>query len=461
MRVDGSSFVYFRELRLSNVKAFTSGTVLDLRLGGRPAPWTLIVGENGLGKTTLLQCLALLRPNLTVPQSRETDAPKPDRVEPALPMYQDEQLIALARVGEGLRVELAADFSIGVPLRQTTPARHRARSISTSAYFTIQPSEKKPKDLGEFHFSNRISKGIKQPLVVAYSAARHAPYRRVEVISDSDDSAASLFNPEIELVDAEQVLEDLDHLSLRKEERATRLNDSIKSALAGILPEIDDRSKIHVYGPPLPGRSEARTGVWIETYSGEVPLSSLSLGYQTMFAWTVDLARRMAEHHTTSADPLHEPAIVLIDELDLHLHPKWQRRVRRDLANVFPQVQFIITTHSPVLAQTYLDTNIAVVRRDGDHATIDNEPKVVRTWRLDQVSTSLLYDFEPYPPEVVEAFRTRSALLGKAQLSADEERTLKAANAVIATMPTEDNPQDQKAIDLIREAAQLLATRSQ
>jgi hypothetical protein len=69
MSADGSSFVYFRELRLSNVKAFTQGTVLDLRLDGRPAPWTLIVGENGLGKTTLLQCLALLRPTLNVEQS--------------------------------------------------------------------------------------------------------------------------------------------------------------------------------------------------------------------------------------------------------------------------------------------------------------------------------------------------------------------------------------------------------
>jgi ABC-type branched-subunit amino acid transport system ATPase component len=108
MSADGSSFVYFRGLRLSNVKAFTAGTVLDLRLDGRPAPWTLIVGENGLGKTTLLQCLALLRPTLNVEQSERTAAPEPDRVEPALPIYDDEQLIALARVGEGLRVELEA-----------------------------------------------------------------------------------------------------------------------------------------------------------------------------------------------------------------------------------------------------------------------------------------------------------------------------------------------------------------
>jgi hypothetical protein len=229
--------------------------------------------------------------------------------------------------------------------------------------------------------------------------------------------------------------------------------------LARILPDVGVPSRIHVHGPALAGRSGAPTGVWIETYSGEVPLSSLSIGYQTMFAWTVDLAWRMAEHHKDSEDPLREPAIVLIDELDLHLHPKWQRRVRHDLSEVFPQVQFIVTTHSPVLAQTYLDTNIAVVTREGDHARIDNQPKVVRSWRLDQVSESLLHDLDPYSPEIVEAFQTRRALLGKDNLRPDERARLDAANALVAAIPTEEDPDDQKAVDLIREAAHLLATR--
>jgi hypothetical protein len=209
----------------------------------------------------------------------------------------------------------------------------------------------------------------------------------------------------------------------------------------------------------MAGRQDEKTGVWIETYSGEVPLHSLSVGYQTMFAWTVDLAWRMAEHHKEATDPLREPAIVLIDELDLHLHPKWQRRVRRDLSAVFPQVQFIVTTHSPVLAQTYLDTNIAIVRREGDHATIDNDPKTVRSWRLDQVSVGLLHDPDPFAPEIAEAFHTRRALLEKKDLTADERAQLDAANELVATIPSDSGLEDQKAADLIREAAHLLATR--
>lgn len=452
---EGSS-VYYRELRLSNVKAFVPGTVLDLCIDGRPAPWTLILGENGLGKTTLLQCLALLRPTLNVEASERTTARDPDRVEPALPGYDDELLVELARVGDGLQVRLKADFAVGRSLRSTEKSRGRKKPVSTSAKYTTENQ-----DLADFDFSKEKRKGFVQPLLVAYSAARHAPYRRSDVVTDSGDPAASLFNPEIELIDAVQVLENLDHLCARGNEQAAALYTGIKKALAHILPEVGDPSRIHVYGPALPGRTGAPTGVWIETYSGKVPLDSLSLGYQTMFSWTVDLAWRMAEHHKESDDPLREPAIVLIDELDLHLHPKWQRRVRRDLSEVFPQVQFVVTTHSPVLAQTYLDTNIAVVTRDGDHATINNEPKVVRSWRLDQVSESLLHDLDPYSPEIVDAFRTRRALLGKDALTPDERAQLDAASSLVAAMPTEEDPADQEAVDLIREAAHLLATRSQ
>lgn len=460
--------VYYSELRLSNVKAFVPGATLDLRLDGGPAPWTLILGENGLGKTTLMQCLAMMRPILNVEQSARTDARDPDRVEPAIPAYDNALLVEMARVGEGLKVTLEAEFSIGRELRPGQRPKGRGKRVITSADYTIMK-----KDLGEFEFSKVKRRGFKQPLVVGYSAARHPPYRRSEVVSDQNDPTASLFNPEIELADAVQILEDLDHIALREESglrpgstkgkasesRAALLYAHIKQALACILPEVGDPDRLHVYGPPMLGRQDEKTGVWIETYSGEVPLHSLSVGYQTMFAWTVDLASRMAEHHKEVANPLREPAIVLIDELDLHLHPKWQRRVRRDLSQVFPQVQFIVTTHSPVLAQTYLDTNIAVVRREGDHATIDNDPKTVRGWRLDQVSVGLLHDSDPFAPEISEAFQTRRTLLKKTSLTADEQAQLDKANALVATIPSDTGPEDQKAAELIREAARLLAPR--
>lgn len=467
MNASKAAPVYYSELRLSNVKAFLPGVVLDLRLDGGPAPWTLVLGENGLGKTTLLQCLALMRPILNVEQSARTDARDPDRVEPAIPAYEDALLVEIARVGEGLQVGIEAEFSIGRELRPAERPKGRGKHVATKAAYRVDKQ-----DLTEFDFSKTKRKPFLPPLVVGYSAARHPPYRRSDVVSDQEDSTASLFNAEIELADAVQILEDLDHIALREdrnrsdktdstaESRAAILYREIRQALACILPEVELPERIHVYGPALPGFAEEKTGVWIETYSGEVPLHSLSIGYQTMFAWTVDLAWRMAEYHKDSVDPLREPAIVLIDELDLHLHPKWQRRVRRDLSSVFPKVQFIVTTHSPVLAQTYLDTNIAVVTREGDHAIIDNDPQTVRSWRLDQVSVGLLHDADPYAPEIVDAFEARRTLLGKQTLNLEDRERLEAANALVAAIPSDLAPEDDKAAKLIREAAALLVKRA-
>ena len=58
--------------------------------------------------------------------------------------------------------------------------------------------------------------------------------------------------------------------------------------------------------------------------------------------------------------PPPRAVVVIVDELDLHLHPKWQRELRANISAAFPNVQFIATAHSPLLAQSYLDTNLAV-----------------------------------------------------------------------------------------------------
>ena len=72
----GSPFIYFTKLEIENVRSFGEGQSLDLTDGsGRPARWTLILGDNGVGKTTLLQCLALLRPILSLGEFPETNAP--------------------------------------------------------------------------------------------------------------------------------------------------------------------------------------------------------------------------------------------------------------------------------------------------------------------------------------------------------------------------------------------------
>ncbi|MCW8165823.1 hypothetical protein D8B22_12380 [Verminephrobacter aporrectodeae subsp. tuberculatae] len=87
---------------------------------------------------------------------------------------------------------------------------------------------------------------------------------------------------------------------------------------------------------------------------GLVPFNYLSDGYRNMVAMVADMA-----HRTVRLNPQHEEnaaretsGVVLIDEIDLHLHPKWQRRVVDDLQRAFPKFQFIATTHSPFILQS-------------------------------------------------------------------------------------------------------------
>lgn len=76
-------------------------------------------------------------------------------------------------------------------------------------------------------------------------------------------------------------------------------------------------------------------------------LSQLSDGERSFLAMICDLGRRLAIANPRLNNPLHGPGVVLIDELELHLHPKWQRQIIHKLTTTFPHCQFIATTHSP------------------------------------------------------------------------------------------------------------------
>lgn len=81
----------------------------------------------------------------------------------------------------------------------------------------------------------------------------------------------------------------------------------------------------------------------------ELRIEQLSDGYKIVIAMVADLAARMAEANPDMQNPLDGEGIVLIDEVDLHLHPQWQREIILQLTKVFQNIQFIVTTHSPII----------------------------------------------------------------------------------------------------------------
>jgi predicted ATP-binding protein involved in virulence len=92
-----------------------------------------------------------------------------------------------------------------------------------------------------------------------------------------------------------------------------------------------------------------------ETETGEkieLSLNQLSSGYRNMLALVMDFARRLAQANPQMENPLEAEAVLIIDELDLHLHPTWQQKIIPDLRKVFPNTQIIATTHSPEIVTT-------------------------------------------------------------------------------------------------------------
>ncbi|MGN2436202.1 AAA family ATPase [Pseudomonas syringae] len=90
-------------------------------------------------------------------------------------------------------------------------------------------------------------------------------------------------------------------------------------------------------------------------------VSQLSQGEKSMMALVGDIARRLAMMNPALENPLHGNGIVLIDEVDLHLHPKWQRSLIAQLTTTFPNCQFLLTTHSPLVISDSKDVLVYVM----------------------------------------------------------------------------------------------------
>ena len=442
--------VYFKSLSLTNVRSFGEMQQLDMTgADGRPAQWTLILGDNGVGKTTLLQCLASMRPIPSVSGNENTSTTTPASVVPALLQSENSDLVALARTGEQ-EVQLHAVLVAGQPFHSKTK---NAKEIVFKETIWIKDDG----DLEDVDHASVDMKNAIEPLVIGYGAARHMHHRTVEVFVQHSDPTASLFDPTVELVDAKDILEQLDYAAAKRQPRAKRLLLRIKEALVRLLPNIEKASAIKLYGPVPPGSHNRKTGVQVVTPYGEVPIEALSLGYQTMTAWTVDLAWRLSIHYPDADDPLQMPAIVLIDELDLHLHPWWQREIRDSISDIFPSIQFIATAHSPLLAQSYLDLNLVVVREEDGQAIIERDPNIVKTWRIDEVVTSALYDVDSaYSPEIGRALLERTKLMQKSRLTPKDKTRLDRLNKLVTELVPEIDADSRGALDVIRRAASLL-----
>jgi predicted ATP-binding protein involved in virulence len=134
-------------------------------------------------------------------------------------------------------------------------------------------------------------------------------------------------------------------------------------------------------------------------------IEQLSDGYRTTLAMAMDIASRLAGFNLASSitEALDAEGVVLIDEIDLHLHPSWQQRILPDLLRTFPGIQFIVTTHSPQVLTTVRRENIRVIGPNSVGQLIAEPPLAMTYGEPSGGVMHSVMQVDPQPPVVEKA----------------------------------------------------------
>jgi len=452
--------IYIKSLKLQNIRSF--GDDVELRLHKRDGTipqWTLILGDNGLGKSTLLQCIAWMKPYLPYDSTEIDDEDlKP---QPIINDEENETLERLVRRNSATTQEqsayIEALFVTNRKLNQAISSTTE-RTCKTSMNIWLSDdgklNEVRP-DLDtnypDVFYNDEI-------LIYAYSASRQLGKLNVNQ-ENLEDTIPGFIAEQTELYDAEEILHTARYAELgsEKKEKGAYKNyiDKIKRMLVSILPEVANISSIDILPPKLFGKQERQSGIFITTkYNKKIPFSNMSLGYKTAASWTIDLAWRLFREYPHSLNPLAEPAIVLIDEIDLHLHPVWQRQIMNNLSKHFKNTQFIATAHSPLMLQAAIESNYAVLKQHENGVAILNDPKGIDGWRVDQILTSEMFGLASSRGiRYEELYSKREKLISKKKLRKNEESELKTINEQLSKLPSGETPEEIENRELISNIA--------
>lgn len=209
-----------------------------------------------------------------------------------------------------------------------------------------------------------------------YGAARRQYGARTYSEYTVTDAVYTLFNYSHELQNPE--------LNIRRAQSIGVKEDDIFKRLSRILMLEENSITMDVTGIKVSGR-----------WGSKMPMGALGDGYQATIAWILDLYGWKLLYDNKVKN-LELSGIVLLDEIEQHLHPKWQKRIIKLLKDQFPKVQFIITTHSPlcVIGATDLkDCECSIIVLEQKEGYVDNRMTTPpRGKRVDQVLTSYLFD---------------------------------------------------------------------
>jgi len=203
------------------------------------------------------------------------------------------------------------------------------------------------------------------------------------------------------------------------------------------------------------GRIEPTTGqVWVITDAGEVPLDALSQGTTAVLGWIGTLLLRLLETHPDAEHPEREHAIVLADEIDAHMHPEWQQALVGLVRAQMPNLQVIATSHSPLVVGSLGDGKVFRVPRvsEAKRVTLKALQEPFAHYRADQILTSAAFGLDYTTSEASNTLLDEYAELHAktARTSEEEARYVALRTQVREEVPSSpETPEARAALDAV------------
>jgi predicted ATP-binding protein involved in virulence len=324
------------KIKTISLDNFRSKAKLELELGSR---LTIMIGENGSGKTSVLDGLAIglgailtYLPGVSGISFRKTDIRQDENQKAPYTRVRIETI-------EGLiwdrteRRDKSKATSNQIPA--ATGLQQLRKYLDQEILDPI--NELQTVELPVFSYYGVSRALLDVPLRKRAFPKAHARFEALEgaLVSDTRFKSAFIwfYNKENEEQRKQRDLLDFGY-------KLPELQ-AVRQAIESVFPGI---SEPQIKQNPL--KFVVKKGAEV------LDIMQLSDGYKTLLSLVIDLAIRMALANPDSPRPLESNAVVLIDEIDLHLHPEWQTRVVGDLLRTFPNAQFLLTTHSPYIIES-------------------------------------------------------------------------------------------------------------
>lgn len=401
-----------RELKITNYRAFANADPIILQKN-----LTVIAGVNGKGKTAILEGLALVLSHLL-----RKISPAKSGYRSILPMDvhegTDEVNIAIKTLCAGIPLDYTLSYKKETKKIHLTKLTKKLRDTITNAYGDPNRADDQAPlvvyyttDRAGYRFPKRISRATAPGQAMAYNGAlfnRTVDYKdfmaryRVAISNAAEESELPqnhFFRPNV----------------------IKAINDTIGLFLDGF-------TELRVEDNPV--------RMVVSKHGETRDLRQLSDGERSFIALICDLGRRLALANPELKNPLKGAGVVLIDELELHLHPKWQLEVTEKLRTTFPNIQFIVTTHSPFIIQTARQGEIILL--DGELAVDPHGKSLeeVARYVMDVKDT----EYSPRITKMKEVAKEYFKLVKEARKGSPQKKAAVQKKLIKLLAPYSDNP---------------------